>query len=270
MPVVAAFVMPGLPHLVLKPEVPAWQRLGKAAATAGAALAACRPDTVAIYSTQWIAVLDQLWQTKPRLSGVHVDENWYEWGDLPFDITIDVPFAEACVAAGTNSGLRSKGVNYDGFPIDTGAIVAAHFLDPGHGRPTIVTANNVYHDWAKTERIGGIVRAVAEEQNKRVAVVGVGGLSASMFRGPIDPAEDHIANPHDDEANRKILAALESGDADRVRAEAAASSGSGPTDFGLKHLAFVLGALGGSPGKAIVHGYEPIYGTGAAVVEVPA
>ena len=72
MPIVAAFVMPSLPHLVLKPDVAPWQRLGIAATAAGQALAAYRPDTIAIYSTQWIAVLDQLWQTRPRLQGVHV------------------------------------------------------------------------------------------------------------------------------------------------------------------------------------------------------
>lgn len=268
MPVVSAFVMPSLPHLVLKPGVAPWGRLGSAAKLAGQALAASRPDVIAIYSTQWIAVLDQLWQTKPHLAGVHVDENWYQWGDLPYDITIDVAFAEACVAGGPAAGVRSKAVNYEGFPIDTGTIVAAHFIDPDHARPMIVTANNVYHDWAKTERLGQLVRNVADDQGKRVAIVAVGGLSARMFRSPIDPETDHFADSGDDAANRRVLAALELGDANALRREAAAAAAGLPTDSGLKHLAFLLGALDGKLSKATVHGYEPIYGTGAAVVEL--
>jgi 2-aminophenol/2-amino-5-chlorophenol 1,6-dioxygenase alpha subunit len=270
MPVVAAFVMPPLPHLVLKPDVAPWQRLGMAATAAGEALAACRPDTIAIYSTQWIAVLDQLWQTRPRLQGVHVDENWYEWGDLAFDISIDVTFAEACITRANQTGLRSKSVNYDGFPIDTGTIVAMHFVDPGHRRRAIVAANNIYHDWVKTEQIGRLVRAVAQDQNKRVAAVAVGGLSARMFRSPIDPAEDRFAEAADDEANRRVLAAFETGDAERVRLEAGAAARAVPMDSGLKHLAFLIGALGERFGPATVHGYEPIYGTGGVVVDVRA
>jgi 2-aminophenol/2-amino-5-chlorophenol 1,6-dioxygenase alpha subunit len=270
MPVVAAFVMPSLPHLVLKPDVAPWQRLAMAATAAGQALTAYRPDTIAIYSTQWIAVLDQLWQTRPRLQGVHVDESWYEWGDLAFDISIDVAFAEACIARANHTGLRSKSVNYDGFPIDTGTIVAMHFIDPGHQRRAIVAANNIYHDWVKTEQIGRLVRAVAQDQNKRVAVVAVGGLSARMFRSPIEPAEDRFAEAADDEANRRVLAALETGDAERVRLEAGAAARAVPMDSGLKHLAFLLGALGERFGPVTVHGYEPIYGTGGAAVEVGA
>ena len=41
-----------------------------------------------------------------------------------------------------------------------------------------------------------------------------------------------------------------------------------PTDFGLKQLAFLLGVAGQSFHGAKLHGYEPIYGTGAAVVEL--
>jgi 2-aminophenol/2-amino-5-chlorophenol 1,6-dioxygenase alpha subunit len=268
MPIVAAFVMPALPHPILKPDVAPWQRLGAAAAAAGRALADARPDAIAIYSTQWVAVLDQLWQTRPRLQGTHVDENWYEWGDLPFDISIDVELAEGCIAGGAEAGIRSKGVNYDGFPIDTGTIVAAHFLDPDHASRMIITANNIYHDWEGTERLGRLVRATADQQDKRVAVVGVGGLSARMFRTPIDPAEDRFTEAADDTANRRILAAFEAGDAAAVRAAAAAAAAALPTDSGLKHLAFLLGALDGRLSGATIHGYEPIYGTGAAVVEV--
>jgi 2-aminophenol/2-amino-5-chlorophenol 1,6-dioxygenase alpha subunit len=268
MTIVAAFLFPGLPHPMVKPEIAPWGRLASAARAASAALDAHAPDTIVMYSTQWIAVLDQLWQTRPRVTGVHIDENWYDWGDLPFDIRIDTEFAQACIARSDNIGVRSRPVDYDGFPVDTGTIVAQHFLNATQDRPLVVTTNNLYHDWALTERLGGLVREVALEEGKKVAVVGVGGLSARMFRSPIDPAADRFADQADDAANREILGLLEKGDTDAVRAAAARIGGAIPVDSGLKHLAFITGALGGHIGGAHVHGYEPVYGTGAAIAEI--
>ena len=95
MPVVAALLVPGSPLPVLKPEFIAWGRLASAMQRAGRALEAARPDTVLLYSTQWMAVLDQQWLTRKRSTGVHVDENWYEFGDLPFDVHADTELAHA-------------------------------------------------------------------------------------------------------------------------------------------------------------------------------
>jgi 2-aminophenol/2-amino-5-chlorophenol 1,6-dioxygenase alpha subunit len=268
MTIVAAFLFPGLPHPMLKPEIAPWGRLAGAAGAAAAALDAAAPDTIVVYSTQWIAVLDQLWQARPRVTGVHIDENWYDWGDLPFDIRIDTEFAQACIAGSDGIGVRSRPVDYDGFPIDTGTIVAQHFLNKAQDRPLIVTSNNLYHDWALTEQLGGLVRNIAVKNGKKVAVVGVGGLSARMFRTPIDPADDRFGDPSDDNANRRILDLLEKGDAEALRAEAGRIGAALPVDSGLKHLAFITGALGGHIAGARVHGYEPVYGTGAAVVEI--
>jgi 2-aminophenol/2-amino-5-chlorophenol 1,6-dioxygenase alpha subunit len=268
MTIVAAFLFPGLPHPMVKPEIAPWGRLAAAARSAAAVLDASAPDTIVMYSTQWIAVLDQLWQTRPRVTGVHIDDNWHEWGDLPFDIRIDSAFAEACIAGSETIGVRSRPVDYDGFPIDTGTIVAQHFLNQAQDRPLVVTSNNLYHDWALTERLGGLVRDVASTRDKKVAVVGVGGLSARMFRAPIEPADDRFADPADDEANRTILDLLVKGDAEGLRAAAGRIGAALPVDSGLKHLAFITGALGGHIGGAHIHGYEPVYGTGAAVVEI--
>ena len=99
MTVVAAFLVPGSPLPLLRPENLPWGRLATGYERAGRALAAARPDAVLVYSTQWLAVLDQLWQTRPQVSGTHVDDNWYEYGDLDFDIRIDTELAYACIAA---------------------------------------------------------------------------------------------------------------------------------------------------------------------------
>ncbi|HCN73748.1 MAG TPA: tRNA U-34 5-methylaminomethyl-2-thiouridine biosynthesis protein, partial [Pusillimonas sp.] len=95
MTVVSAFLVPGNPLPCLKPDSLVWGRLAGAMQRAGRALSASRPDAVLVYSTQWFAVLDQQWLTRTRSQGVHVDENWYEYGEMPYDIHADVELAYA-------------------------------------------------------------------------------------------------------------------------------------------------------------------------------
>ena len=116
MPVVSAFLVPGSPLPLLRPDNPPWSRLASGFRTAQRALNMSRPDLILVYSTQWLAVLDELWQARPNLAGTHVDENWYEYGDLDYEIRIDTEFALACVEAAKQGGFSSKGVDYGGFP----------------------------------------------------------------------------------------------------------------------------------------------------------
>ncbi|MFT5350217.1 MAG: 2-aminophenol/2-amino-5-chlorophenol 1,6-dioxygenase alpha subunit, partial [Gammaproteobacteria bacterium] len=212
MTVVSAFLLPGSPLPYVQRDNPPWGKLADAMDEAGKALAASSPDTIVVYSTQWIAVLDQLWQTRAQLKDVHVDENWHEYGDLPFEINTDTELAEACVAATNEEGIKAKGVDYDKFPIDTGTIVAANFLNPDNKCRFVIGANNLYHDWQMTEQLGRIAATQADKLNRKIAVVVVGGLSGSIFRHTINISEDHIASAQEDEWNQKMLKLMEQGD----------------------------------------------------------
>ncbi|MBT8447123.1 MAG: tRNA U-34 5-methylaminomethyl-2-thiouridine biosynthesis protein [Gammaproteobacteria bacterium] len=267
MTVACAFLVPGSPLPFVQPDNPPWGRLADAMDAAGSALVAAAPDTIVVYSTQWIAVLDQLWQTRPHLSGVHVDENWHEYGDLPFDIRIDTELAAAAIDATGEHGIRSKAVDYDAFPIDTGTIVAARFLNPDNRLPLVITSNNVYHDWDMTTALGRVAAEQAERLGRRIAVVGVGGLSGSFFRHDIDISEDRIASDAEDRWNRDMLALLEQGDSAALAEACPRYAAEARVDMGFKHFAFILGALGGGYAGATVHGYEPLYGAGGGVVE---
>jgi 2-aminophenol/2-amino-5-chlorophenol 1,6-dioxygenase alpha subunit len=266
MPVVSAFLAAGNPLPRLVPDNPPWAGLRRGYEAACRALAASRPDVLAVYSTQWIAVLDQLWQTRARSTGVHVDENWHEFGDLPFDIRADVELANAVIEATPAFGVRSKGVDYDAFPIDTGTIVANDFLNPA-GLPLLIGSNNIYHDWETTARLGRAAVECADRLGRRVALVGVGGLSGTVFREEIDIANDRIASASDDEWNRRMLKLLERGDREGLRKICPEYAREARVDMGFKHLAFVLGGLDGNFDDAVVHAYGATWGAGAAVVE---
>ena len=102
---------------------------------------------------------------------------------------------------------------------------------------------------------------------RRVAVIGVGGLSGSTFRREIDPADDHIASASEDAWNRRMLDTMVRGDASAIKALIADYAREARADMGFKHFAWVLGAIGGRFHSATVHAYGPTYGSGAAVVE---
>jgi len=264
---VAAFLLPGSPLPYVQRANPPWGRLADAMDRAAAALVASGAETLVVYSTQWLAVLDQLWQTRPRLKGVHVDENWHEYGDLPFDIRIDTALAGACIDGTAALGIKAKGVDYDQFPVDTGTIIAANFLNGDGRRPLVITANNVYHDWTTTGRLGEVAVQAARKLGRKVAVIGVGGLSGSFFRHGIDIRDDRIASAAEDQWNRRMLALLQKGDVKSVLKLCPQYAAEAKVDMGFKHFAFLLGAMGGGFRGAVVHGYEPLYGTGGAVVE---
>jgi len=267
MPVVSAFLVHGSPLPFLRPDNPPWRTLDAGYRAAAASLAASRPDVIAVYSTQWIAVLDELWQARPRSRGVHVDENWHEYGDLAFDIRCDVKLTEAIIAATPKFGVRSKAVDYEGFPIDTGTIIANNYLNPRGKLPLVIAANNVYHDWRTTQKLASTAVACADSLRRRVALVAVGGLSGSIIREEIDLATDHIASQADDDWNRRMLELIAAGRMPAILKACPQYAQEARVDMGFKHFAWILGGLGGSYAAAQVHAYGPSYGSGAAVIE---
>ena len=267
MAIVSAFLVPASPLPYVQRDNPPWGRLADGMDAAGVALAKSNPDTIVIYSTGWFAVLDQLWQMRPHLQGVHVDHNWHEYGDLPFDITIDTGLTQTAIDGANEKGIKSKGVDYDQFPIDTGTIVASNFLNADNRLPLLNTSNNLYHDWAITEQLGSVVAEQAVKLGRKIAVVAVGGLSGSFYRQSINIADDRISSEQDDAWNRKMLALIEAGDSVAMLAQCPAYAKQAKVDMGFKHMAFIKGALGSQLSGGKVHAYEPVYGAGAGVIE---
>ncbi len=266
MTIVSAFLVPGSPLPQLRPDIEPWGLIAEGMAKAGKALADSKPDCVLAFSTQWFAVLDQLWLTRRRSTGLHVDENWHEFGGQAFDIYSDATLAQHCVDACNAAGIKTRGADYDHFPIDIGTITAATLMGCGtEGLPLVLAANNLYHNTKQTEELGAL--AATELKDKRVAVVGIGGLSNSMFHEDIELAKDHVSSESDDKWNRRILSLMEGGDIDALRATLPQYSAEAKPDMGLKSVYWLLGAMNGGFKKAKVHAYAPLYGSAGAVVE---
>lgn len=234
---------------------------------AGERIKAFAPDVIVLYSTQWISVLGHSFQTNPHPQGVHVDENWYEWGDLPFDLRVDAALGARAAAIASSSGLATKTVNYEGFPLDTGTLVALRFLDPTSAIPIALVSSNIYAGQEDSRTLGRAMRQAIEESGKRAVVVACTGLSGRFFTEEIDPRTDHISRAEDDAWNRRILDLIAQGGNAEVLTLSSGFAQAAVADMGFKAFAWLMGVLGtpSTPGKVLAYG--PIWGTGAAVVE---
>lgn len=261
--------VPGLPH-ILKPEINAsYNTLHHAMVDVGQELKRRDVKRILYYSTQWISVLGQSVQARANPKGVHVDENWHqEAPNLSYDFKVDTTLAAKMVADLSSAGFQTRSVDYEGFPIDTGTIIAESLLNPTR-IPSGMFSCCVYSDYAETIKLGAVLKKSLEAMDGNSAVVVVSGLSSRYFTTEIDLREDHIRTPEDDEANKKLLELMAQGAWNDIDAMRAAYCKTTKADMGLKALAFLEGmgiACTASGGKLATKAYGSIYGTGAAVL----
>lgn len=262
-----AFWLPGLPHLVSDIVSPVWEPVRKAYQEAGERCRALKPDVIVVYSAQWISVLGHSFQTDPRPTGYHVDENWHDVVDFPFSFPVDVALAELAAQKTREAGLATKEVHYAGFPIDTGTLVALKYLNPDNEIPVMIVSSNIYCGREDSEKLGLAVRQAIEAQGKRAVLVTCSALSHRFHTEEIDPAQDTFSREEDDHWNRRMLALMQAGknrEAADLGDEFAQAVG---PEMMFKGFYWMMGALGTPDIPANLMAYGPVWGTGAAVLE---
>jgi len=272
--IVKGYIMPGMPHVMLPRESASRGELRSACRTAGANTREARPDVLVIFSTQWISVLGHLVQTRPNPTGLHVDENWYDLGNLPYDFRTDLELARKTIDLSVAAGLQVRGVDYDGFPVDTGTLVALNFLNPKNEIPVVCISCNIYSGRDEELKLGQAAADAVRALGRRAVMVASTGLSGHYFTREITDVEDRIVNEQDDAENRRLLDLIAAGkcaEAMDLVPQYAATTGA---DMQFKSYYWLMGAIGSAraPGKvkAKVLGYGSIWGSGAAVVEFTA
>lgn len=260
-----AYLAPGLPHLVFGNGD--WGELKKAYATAGEHARAVNPDVLVIYSAQWISVLGHSFQADPNPKGLHVDENWYDMGEFPFSFPVDVELVQKAEALTREKGLATKLVNYEGFPIDTGTLVALKYFNPDNRIPVMIVSSNIYCGQEDSFKLGQAVGEAIAQSGKRAVLINCSSLSHRFFTHDLAPGEDKLASDSDDTWNRRMLDLMQAGknrEAFDLGPEYAQSAGA---EMMFKGYYWMMGAMGMPSVPAQVLGYGPVWGTGAAVVE---
>jgi 2-aminophenol/2-amino-5-chlorophenol 1,6-dioxygenase alpha subunit len=264
------YIVPGQPHIFLSPEKNrGWGELRRAYEQLGREIEASGAELMLVYSTQWFSVIGHLMQVDPQPEWVLVDQNWYELGEIPYSFRVDAEFGKLYCGVAKAHGMQASTVNYHGFPIDTGTVVALKMLNPDNAVPASVVSCNIYAERDETRLLGRAAREAIDQYGKRTVVVVVSNLSNRYEVAEIDPADDRISSQKDDEWNRKILEMLGEGRLEDVAQVAREFGREANADMGFKAI-WWLAALAGEHNKydGKVHAYAPVWGTGCAVVEL--
>ncbi len=265
-----AYIVPGQPHIYLAPERNAgWASLRQAYQAVGREIANSGAELLLVYSTQWFSVIGHLMQVDPNPKWTLVDQNWYEFGEIPYSFRIDPAFGELYAGICKANGMQASTVNYHGFPIDTGSVVALKLLNPDNAIPASIVSCNIYAERDESRALGFAARAAIEQYGKKTIVVCVTNLSNRYEVGDIDPSRDRVSSAKDDEWNRKILEMLGEGRLEDVAQVAREFGREANADMGFKAI-WWLGALMGEHNRydGKVWDYEPVWGTGSAIVEL--
>jgi 2-aminophenol/2-amino-5-chlorophenol 1,6-dioxygenase subunit alpha len=266
--VTACYVVPGLPHVLLQPErSKGWASLHESFAKVRKEIEASDAEMILYFSTQWLSVLGYLFQADPAPEWTHVDHNWHELGSMPYKFKIDTDFAKVFSKEVSGLGHYTREVNYRGFPIDTGTIVAQKLLNPTNRLPAAIASCNIYAEKQETLSIGQAAMRAIEKYGKRVAVVVVSGLSSRFETRDIVPSEDKISSLKDDEWNRKVLEIFADGRLEDVSEIAREYSRQANADMGFRAIWWLNGLCGKTNNfKGQVFDYQAVWGTGAAVI----
>lgn len=269
-PIRRGFVLPGLPHPLLCPEKnPGWQRLRDGFDQVREAILATEADLLLIYSTMWPSIIGHQIQARLESKWVHVDEQFHDLGSMPYCFRGDPEFAEAHRQAAVERGLACRTVDYHGFPIDTGSVVAQSLVNPDNRLPAVMISSNVYADRAETVVMGKAAVDALIKTGKKAIAITVTTLSNRLTQSFIEPDQDRIHSLKDEEWNRKILEFLEVGRLEdaaqlsrQIQREARVHKVVNFKPFWW--LSAVMGPHNYYSGK--VYAYEAVHGTGSAVI----
>ncbi|HXA19440.1 MAG TPA: Rid family hydrolase [Thermoanaerobaculia bacterium] len=265
-----AYLVPGQPHILLAPDRnPGWASLKQSYEAIGREIERSGAELMLLYSTQWFSVIGHLFQTAANPQWTLVDQNWYELGEIPYSFRVDPEFGKLYAGVCKDLGMQTATVDYHGFPIDTGTVVALKLLNPNDAVPASMVSCNIYAERDETRALGRAARAAIDRYGKKTIVVVVSNLSNRYEVGEIDPAHDHISSSKDDEWNRKILEMLGEGRLEDVAQVAREFGREANADMGFKAI-WWLAALAGENNKydGKVWDYQPVWGTGNALVEL--
>lgn len=266
--ITACYVVPGLPHPLLAADKNAgWNRLRQSMDQVRQEIEQSDAEMILYFSTQWLTVLGYLFQADPNPKWTLVDSNWHEFGSMPYEFKVDAAFASLYASEVKQMGHYTREVNYRGFPIDTGTVVAQKLLNPQNRLPAAMASCNMYAEKQETLSIGQAAMRAIEKRGLKTVVVCVSGLSSRYHTEEVPYEEDRFSSQKDDEWNLKILEILSEGRLEDVSEVAREYSRQANADMGFRGIWWLNGLVGKTNDfEGQIFGYEPVFGTGAGVI----
>lgn len=265
-----AFIVSGMPHILLGgARNPGWQSLQDSYADVRADLERSDAEIILYFSTQWLSVIGYLFQANPKPAWTLVDMDWHDLGSIPYAFQVDTEFPKLYAEEVGKFGHHTALVNYHGFPIDTGTVVAQQLLNPDNRLPAAMVSCNMYSEKNEMLQVGYAGARALLRSGKKAAVVLVSNLSNRFHVKEIDAKDDVISSAKDHEWNLKLLELLGEGRLEDVAQCARDAAREANGDMGFRGLWWLNALLGQSNHfKGHVYDYQPVWGSGAALVRL--
>ncbi|MCO5112603.1 MAG: hypothetical protein M9899_00350 [Bdellovibrionaceae bacterium] len=273
MSILKSYLLPGLPHILLQPQVKTpWTALHQAFDKVRTEIEELNPDLILIYSSYWSSIIGHQILAKENIKWTLVDDEWHELGSIPYTMNCDVEFAREFKRTSEARGLLSKLTDYEGFPVDTGTVTVNQLVNPKNKFKVCVTSSNIYSDRSETQILGKAAHDAIENLNRRTVVIVISSLSNRYNIEPVnyDSQEDRISSAKDHEWNLKFLEFLSQGrleDASQLSRQFHREARVTKKVVNFKPFwwwSAVAGMDNNYTGE--VFEYQPVHGTGAAVV----
>ena len=269
-PILFGIYCPPPPHPLLCPDGNSgYRNLRQAFEDCAKKIEESDADIILVYSTTWPSVVGHQIQALEKPVWTHVDDDFHYLGSMPYEFSIDVDFANSMKDAAVARGLYARTVAYDGFPIDTGSVVALSLLNPENRIPAVILSSNMYANRSETIVLGKAARDTLHSQGKKAVVVVVSSLSNRMFTEHIDPSEDRIHSQKDDDWNQKILEFFADGRLEDLSQLSRDIHGQIRVQKVVAYkpawfMASTMGQHNNYDGNVLA--YEPLHGSGGAVI----
>jgi 2-aminophenol/2-amino-5-chlorophenol 1,6-dioxygenase alpha subunit len=269
--IVKALMVPGLPQLVFEQSgAGSWQVFRDAMTEAARQVEAVSPEVLVLYSAQWISVLGHSFQYAANPQGLHVDENWHDLGDFPYSFQIDRDLTAAAERLSRNRGLATKLVDYEGFPVDTGTLVALRYFNPDNRLPVVIVSSNIYASAEDTIQLGQAVGEAIRQSGKRAVLINSSLMSHRFLTENVTPETERFSNPQDDGWNRKMLDLLQQGQSLKALEFGPEYVKNAGPEMGFKGFYWMMGAMNNPKKQVQVLAYGSLWGAGAVVLSVDA
>jgi 2-aminophenol/2-amino-5-chlorophenol 1,6-dioxygenase beta subunit len=283
--IVAGALAPHPPHLVYADNPPqnepvaecGWETLRWGYERLRRDLDALDYDVLVVLSPHWQTYIGTHFLGVPHFQSLSVDPIFPNLFRYHYDLTVDVPLAEAICEAARTDGLVTKMMRNPDFRVDYGTIVSCHLVNPSFDKPIVAISSNRSHAYYNTDvmqeqalALGRSTARAIEASGKRVVLLASNSLSHRHFVTepdlPEDMSREHIYNHNQYLWDMRVIDCIKKGDTRALvdMMPEFTSQAISETDSGA--LTWLLGALGVPQLPGEVYAYGTVIGTGNAVV----
>lgn len=235
-------------------------------------------DVLIVHSPHWRTQVGTHFLGVDKFKSISVDPVFPNLFRYHYDLTVDVPLAQAIHDEGKSMGLVTEMMTNPDYRVDYGTIVSCHMTNPDWDKPIVGISSNGGARYFNMDvlgatmlKLGEATRKAVEASGKRAVLLASNSLSHRHFTTEAEVVEDmsneHINNHNQYLWDMKMIELMRSGEGQAVLDVMTdfTEQATAETDGGS--LTWLLGALGVPDYPAKLHGYGTVIGTGNAVME---